>query len=157
MIKVRSAMVVYPYSNIHDLMDDLRYADRQGKRVNIYLPERLNKTNKDFMHNTLILNNMTKVYSEFNRIDMHAKDSREAIKKGTALMRNVRVNMEFENCGTIMHEDISNKYYCTYDDVDDEQNRLFEVNSTVANEFIEAIQTVELTSNKRFCSSSTSS
>jgi hypothetical protein len=61
------ACVIYPYSDIKDILPDLRYAARQEKDVNVYLPKRLNKVDKHIYHTSLNLNNVSHLFEYLSK------------------------------------------------------------------------------------------
>ena len=56
------SVVCYPFSDVEELLPDLRYAKRQGGDIFFYLPNRLNTfKNKAILKNTMNLNAMSKI------------------------------------------------------------------------------------------------
>lgn len=76
LVIAKISAVVYPFSDMEDILSDLRYAARQGKAVNIYLPDRMNKKdNKQVMHGSLSLNNATQQIANIAAIKSYEESS----------------------------------------------------------------------------------
>ena len=64
------SVVIYPYSDIDEIISDLRYASRQGKLSYFYLPNKLFLRGNDNINELSIsLNNISKLISEFSKVD----------------------------------------------------------------------------------------
>ena len=70
-IPIRFSIVSYPYSDVDELLSDLRYARRQGKTINFYLPNRvkLNKDNSNILSNSMNLNYMNRILVSLSDLD----------------------------------------------------------------------------------------
>ncbi len=96
------SVVCYPFSSLHELLSDLRYAKRQGKLAAVYLPNRIHYPGPiDVGRNAMYLNQMSKIL--FNLRSLNADSAnKEEIRQGiaetlTALTKELR----FESAGIV--------------------------------------------------------
>ena len=70
-VPIRFSIVSYPYSDADELLSDLRYARRQGKTINFYLPNRvkINRENTNLLSNTMNLNYMNRIISSLSDLN----------------------------------------------------------------------------------------
>ena len=121
----KAAAVIYPYSDIKDLIPDLRYAIRQSKGVNVYLPERYNAANRNFYHTSLNLNNISKMFEALSKtkidLDEVAKTKANFLKN----MKNLAEHMGFESFGVAIYNENKHRFDVEYEDSQEDQRPLF--------------------------------
>ena len=86
-IPAKYAIVSYPYSTEEYLLSDLRYARRQGKPYNLYLPNRIqnNINEKIVTSNSMNLNYMSKILNKLADLDY----SQESVEDGRNIIKDV--------------------------------------------------------------------
>ena len=83
-VPIRFSIVSYPYSDVDELLSDLRYARRQGKTINFYLPNRvkLNREHNNILSNSMNLNYMNRILvslSELNYDNLNPEHDNQII------------------------------------------------------------------------------
>ena len=70
-IPARYCIVAYPYSSEDSILSDLRYAKRQNKVVNFFLPNRVknNVNEKVLMHTSMNINYMSRILNSLATLD----------------------------------------------------------------------------------------
>lgn len=131
------AMVVYPFSAVHELLPDLRYAKRQNKATNVYLPNRIHvASDVTIGKNAMELNQMSKIL--YNVASLEANETnKQAVRHGMARVFSL-LNSElgFEMSGLIAYHQEVGGFVCL-DHVGNED--IFSIGRTVDKEFLLAI------------------
>ena len=109
------SVVCYPFSDVDELLPDLRYAKRQGGDIYFYLPNRLNTfKNKAILKNAMNLNTMSKIVAPL----VNMKYSLENIQKNKEIVESVvRETLSYFNldyAGIISHDDVKRTYSIAY-------------------------------------------
>ena len=111
-IPIKFSIVSYPYSDVDEIFSDLRYAKRQGKTINFYLPNRL-KTNHEYenvLTNSMNINYLNKIVmslSALNYDSLHVEHDHEIITKA---LDDVSAYLSIDEVAIILYDDILLKY-----------------------------------------------
>ena len=136
-INAKFSMVSYPYSNIDELFPDLRYAKRQGKVINVYLPNRLNMLSESkVIQSSMNLNNASRIVELLSDLKISSKDrnkSLSTIKKALELFNNY---LDIDYSGIFVQNDDDYTFYSVISASKDKP--IYEEGSKVEREFIEA-------------------
>ena len=106
------AIVAYPYSTEEYIINDLRYAKRQNKSINLFLPNRKknNMTRNVLMNTSMNINHISKILSGLSLLDIDSIDLKDFIKKLNELLDELAMYLSIENAG-IIRFDKANKVY----------------------------------------------
>ena len=98
------SIVCYPFSAVRDLLSDLRYAKRQGKLANLYLPNRLHDIGSAKIgRNAMQLNQMSKILFNFAKIETDQTNKQE-VRKGLSEVLNALCHeLDFETAGIVAY------------------------------------------------------
>lgn len=111
LVSARVSVVIYPFSDVPDILTDLRYANRQGMNVNFYFPERINVIERDaVMHGAYSLNRSNQLLARLSSLriaDISNKDLKEVIRKQISTFSSF-INSDY--AGVILRDDRLNKY-----------------------------------------------
>ena len=81
-IPARFSLVAYPYSDVNEIFSDLRYAKRQGKVINFYIPERLSDvSNHRILQSSMSLNMMTKILKTLHDLPLSVSEHEANLAK----------------------------------------------------------------------------
>lgn len=112
-VGAKFAMVAYPYSDVDELLSDLRYAKRQGKIINVYLPRRI----KNSIGGTRILsdsmnhNYMSRILDELNSLNYdytHDNNDKNILNE---LFNDLSIYLDIDAAGILRRDEISDTYY----------------------------------------------
>ena len=109
------AAVIYPYSDIEDILPDLRYAVRQGKAINLYTPERFNKANIQLYHTSLNHNNISKIFEQLAKEKIDVDDyvkSKQALQR---VLKSLGEHIGFETVGIGLFDEHKEKFLIDYE------------------------------------------
>ena len=139
-ILARYAIVAYPYSNEEMILGDLRYAKRQNRPYNLYLPTR-HKSNvgaKLLVNTSMNLNYTSKIITELSHLDYSASnnDKNDAILNG--VIDAIADFLDIDEVGIISYNDSMDNYY-PY--ISSKRSSLFKEHP-IKNEFIEALGSI---------------
>ena len=139
-ILAKYAIVAYPYSNEEMILGDLKYARRQNKPYNLYLPSR-HKSNvgtKVLINTSMNLNYTSKVMEELSHLDYSAANN----DKNDAILNDVfdaiSNFLDIDEAGIIAYNDTMDNYY-SY--VASKRSSLF-TKLPVKKELVEALDSV---------------
>ena len=131
------ALVCYPYSDIHEIMPDLRYAKRQNKDVFFYLPNRLNTLENDaIIKNSMNLNKMSKIMAPLLNMDMGASSVQTNVRDIEMVIKTVAQYFKMDYAGIISYNEVKNIYSIAYQISNDDLPPLSK-DGTIAKEFVE--------------------
>ena len=107
------AIVAYPFSAVHELFPDLRYARRQGKIANLYLPNRLhNLGDANIGKNAMHLNQMSKILYNIATVEA-TKTNKEDVRAAMAkVLQSLCMELNFEMAGIIAYDQEVGDYLC---------------------------------------------
>ncbi|MCQ2087250.1 MAG: EAL domain-containing protein [Bacilli bacterium] len=149
----RVSVVMYPFSDIPDIISDLRYANRQAMNINFYIPDRINKsTNETVMHGSHSLNRSNQLITNLSaiRIDNVEKSN---IKRDIRKMLNTfaaYINADYY--GVIARDDRINKYY-NYIAVNNKESIFQKEGEFINSDFLAAAEQIVDDDNTYFFSS----
>ena len=152
-LNVRFSIVCYPYSNIDELFPDLLYAKRQGKVINLYLPNRLTTLSENMiLQNSLNLNNMSRVLDSLTnlKISTREKDHNNKIIRQT--ISSLVTYLDLDYAGIILFDEVNNSYFSNIH-IHKGKEELFKENSEVTKDFIEALDIAKDEDNSLYFSS----
>ena len=137
----KAAVVIYPYSDIEDILPDLRYAVRQGNDLNIYMPERLNRSNKSFYHTALNHNNIAKIFESLSKTKLDTDHLDETKKDIEAIMHRLGEHLSFEVVGVLVYDRNKDHYKVDYESscTDNPKDFIFTKNGEISNELVNTI------------------
>lgn len=139
-VPARYSMVVYPYSSVHEVFQDLRYAKRQGKMVNVYLPSRRHLKTNATAKSTMYLNQMSKLLRRVESIEA-SRVNKENIRQTVAnVLEDINQEFGFESSGIVAFDSEVNGFVCK-DAVG--KVPLFKVGDTVDASMVKAIASSE--------------
>lgn len=111
LVSARVSVVIYPFSDVPDILTDLHYANRQGLNVNFYFPERTNVIERDkVMHGAYSLNRSNQLLARLSTLriaDISNKDLKEVVRKQLSTFGSF-INADYS--GVIMRDDRVNRY-----------------------------------------------
>lgn len=108
----RVSVVLYPYSDIADIISDLRYANRQGMNLNFYIPERINKVNNDtVMHGSYSLNRSNQLITSLSAIRIHDTEKNNIKRTILNQLKTFAAYVNADYYGVVARDDRINKYY----------------------------------------------
>lgn len=139
-ILARYALVAYPYSNEEMILGDLKYAKRQNKPYNLYLPTR-HKSNvgaKLLINTSMNLNYTSKILTELSHLDYSAvnNEKNDAILNG--IFDAIANFLDVDDVGIIAYNDTMDDYY-SY--VSSKRSSLF-IKHKIDKEFVENLGSV---------------
>ena len=98
-------IVAYPFSAVRDLFADLRYAKRQGKQTNLYLPNRpLSPQEGDVSKNAMHLNQMSKVLLNVASIETDRFNKQTVRKEIASVLSSINAEAHFEVGGIVAYD-----------------------------------------------------
>ena len=108
-------VVCYPFSDIHEIFNDLSYAKRQNENINFYLPNRLNtlQDNK-ILKNSMNLNNMSKILTPLLNLNLGLENSKQNLKEVQRVINEIRQFFSLDYAGIISYNEIKRFYYLSY-------------------------------------------
>ena len=99
------SIVAYPFSAVHELFPDLRYAKRQNKVSNLYLPNRLHSLGDvNIGKNAMEFNQMSKILYNISAIEANPRNKQDVRKSISACLTSLINELHFE-CGGIIAYD----------------------------------------------------
>ena len=121
----KAAAVIYPYSDIKDLIPDLRYAIRQSKGVNVYTPERFNEANKSLYHTSLNLNNISKTFEALSKTKVDLDDIPKTKAQFLKHMKALAEYIGFEAVGMGVYNENKHQFDVEFESTKEDQRPLF--------------------------------
>ena len=99
------AIVAYPFSAVHEMFPDLRYARRQGKIAQMYLPNRLHDLgDANIGKNAMHLNQMSKILFNLSSIEA-TNANKQDVRAGMArVLQALCSELNFEMAGIIAYD-----------------------------------------------------
>ena len=132
----KAAAVVYPYSDIKDLIPDLRYAIRQSKGVNVYTPERFNATDKSLYHTALNLNNISKMFESLTKTKIDLDEIEKTKTNFLKYSKSLADHVGFETIGVGIYNDNKHRFDVEYESSKEDQRPLFGEDGYIDNDFV---------------------
>ena len=135
----KAAAVIYPYSDIKDIIPDLRYAIRQTKDINIYTPDRFNYTNKPLYHTSLNLNNIAKIFESLSKGKVGGEDVGRTKASYQKTLRAITEHVGFETVGAATFNENKHRFEVEYEKSNADQQPLFAGAECVDEEIVKLI------------------
>ena len=146
------SVVCYPYSDVHELVPDLRYARRQNLDIYFYLPNRLATVkNSAISRNSQNLNQMTKMLMPLLNMDMGLKSVKENAKTIESVLKSVSTYFSIDYSGIIGYDDSKNRYRVVYR-ANEGNDTLIDIKGFVEREFIETMDKIRDEDNSHYFS-----
>ena len=134
------SLVLYPYSSVHEIFPDLRYAKRQGKMVNVYLPTRRHLLAETTTKNTMYFNQMSKLLRRIESIEADRGNKQTVRQAVASTLEDVDREFGFETSGIVAFDAEANAFVCK--DVAG-KNTLFSVGDVIEPAFVKALSSVQ--------------
>ena len=111
LVASRISVVIYPFSDVSDIIADLRYANRQGLNVNFYFPERLNKSDTEtVMHGSFSLNRSNQLIANLASLRLNDKGNKELKETIRKQLETFSQFIDADYAGAIMRDERTNKF-----------------------------------------------
>ena len=114
-VMCKAAVVAYPFSEITDILADLKYAAKQNKILSIFLPPYQAKQNDNLLQSTMNLANVTRFLQKFASLTFDEKDLSSNSKKVNKVLSQVTDYYGFETSGLIYYNDAQEKFEVAYE------------------------------------------
>ena len=119
------SVVCYPFSDVQELLPDLRYAKRQGNDIFFYLPNRLNSIkNSAILRNSTNLNSMSKIIAPLSTMKLGFANSAENNKIVESTIKTIAQYFDIDYAGIISLDAVNKRYVISYQANDEEINPL---------------------------------
>ena len=119
------SVVCYPFSDVQELLPDLRYAKRQGNDIFFYLPNRLNSIkNSAILRNSTNLNSMSKIIAPLSTMKLGFANSAENNKIVESTIKTIAQYFDIDYVGIISLDAVNKRYVISYQANDEEINPL---------------------------------
>ena len=133
------SLVCYPFSDVNELLPDLRYAKRQGDNINFYLPNRLSTLKNDaILRNNTNLNAMSRILAPLLNMDMGLQFAKENSETVNSVLRTVSSYFDIDYVGIIGYNEIKKNYRIVFRANENKENGLSK-DGHVENEFVKAM------------------
>ena len=133
------ACVVYPYSDVKDILPDLRYATRQEKVINLYLPKRMNKSDRHLYHTSLNLNNISRLFETLAKSQVGEHNINKNKENYQKILRALADHMGFETVGIAVYDENKHFYKVDYEVSGNNQQPLFLDEGFIENDLVECL------------------
>ena len=147
------SVVCYPYSDVHELVPDLRYARRQNLDIYFYLPNRLATIkNIAISKNSQNLNQMTKMLMPVLNMDMGLEFAKENAKTIESTLKTVSTYFAIDFSGIIGFDDSKNQFRVVFH-ANEGKETLIDKEGFVEKEFVETMDKTRDDDNSHYFSS----
>ena len=139
-IQAKFAVVAYPYSTEDMMLGDLRYAKREGKTFNLFLPQRQrdNVSKNLLLNSTMNVNYSSKILVELNKIDYSLKDNEKNKSTLSSVFNNIIDYLDIDEGGIIVFDKTYETYY-SY--VSSSRSQIFK-NKEISKDLVEGLASV---------------
>ena len=110
-VAAKVAMVIYPYSAPENMFNDLAVAKRSDKPINVYLPNKENKSNTAILYESMNVNQLAKISERLNLLDMSSANEQKEVNRA---LNDVCNYFNFTCVGYANFNRIKNQYFCEY-------------------------------------------
>ena len=104
------SVVIYPYSSVHEIFQDLRYAKRQGKMTNVYIPTRRHFLTDSTNKNTMYFNQMSKLLRRVEAIEPNRTNKEEVRRVMSSVLADINQELGFDASGIIAYDQEVNDF-----------------------------------------------
>ena len=144
------SVVCYPYSDVNELLPDLRYAKRLGESIYFYLPNRLSSLkNIAFLRNSMNINAMSKIIDPLLNMDSGLQFAKENARTIENVLKTVALYFGMDHAGIIGYDDIKREYHIVYRAVGEALSE----NDTIEREFVQVMDDARDNNNSYYFSS----
>ena len=152
-VSARYAIVAYPYSTEDYLLSDLRYAKRQNKALNLFIPIR---TQKNYEQNLLLsdsinLNFISKAFTKISSIEYSAIDDEKSKDTIKELFTDVSDFLSIDEAGIIVFDNVETLSYQSY--IATDNSTIFKHTKHIDPSFVEALDKAKDADNSYYFSS----
>lgn len=137
----RVSVVIYPYSSAASIMDDLKFASRLKKNINIYIPTPQLGLNPMLLENNVITNQITKFIESLSSIKVDAKHIDSSYKHITRLISQVSDYFSFTCTGIIEFDNDSDSFMSRFS-YSPNNSHIFPEGVVVNTDFVNSIHQV---------------
>ena len=133
------SLVCYPYSDVMELLPDLRYAKRQDEDIYFYLPNRLDTIkNLAVLKNSANLNAMSKMIAPLLNMDNGLQFAKENAKIVESVLRNVSAYFDIDYSGIIGYNEFQKNYRIVFR-ANEKESLLYAKDNVIEKEFVEVM------------------
>ena len=109
------SVVCYPYSDVQELLPDLRYAKRQNQDIYFYLPNRLSTLkNVAFLRNSMNINAMSKIIAPLLNMDSGLQFASQNARTIESVLKAIATYFGLDYAGIISYDDVKMEYSVSY-------------------------------------------
>ena len=140
-INGKISVIIYPYSDIDEIVSDLAYANRQGKSINFYLPNKLFlRKNEGISDISLNVNNVGKLLSMISTLKNSPSVEQDKKIIGDALTHLIGY-LNIDEAGLVLYKRDVDRYLVEVNaSLDDRQT--FGINKPVSFTFINSLENI---------------
>ena len=138
-----ASIIVYPYSNLEDVIADIRYANRQGKVINLYIPNKKTSDNDKVLENSMNLNSISRLYELFSAIDVEKNSSQKATAQLQRVISMVCQYFNFDQAGYARFNEFDDLLLSEYAYARGDNKPLFSEGNPIETQFIELIDEIK--------------
>ena len=142
MVLCHAAVVIYPYSRADQILEDLKFATRQNKVLNIYLPNAQLGKNPYFLESDMNSSQMSKFIESFTSLHIEAKNLHSSRHRLNKLINQVADYFCFTCAGLIEFEDDSDSFVSQYS-YSSTNSHIFPEGVTINSELINVLNEVK--------------
>ena len=130
------SVVCYPYSDVNELLPDLRYAKRLGEDIYFYLPNRISTLkNVAFLRNSMNINAMSKMIAPLLNMDNGLQFAKENARTIEEVLKTISTYFGIDYSGIIGYDDVKREYRIVYRAMGEQLSE----NGIIEREFVQAM------------------
>lgn len=134
----RVSVVVYPYSSSESIMDDLKFASRLNKNINIYIPNPQLGTNPNWLLDNANTGQVSKFIESLSSLKVDSLHLDSSYRQVTKLISQVSDYFSFSCAGIIEFDNDSDSFMSKYS-YSAKNSHIFPQGVVVNSEFVESI------------------
>lgn len=138
MASCRASVVIYPYSNPDDIIEDLKFASRLNKNVNIYLPNPQLGANPLWLESNVNTGQISKFIESLSSLKVDARHLESSYRHVTKLISQVADYFSFTCAGLIEFDNDSDSFLSKFS-YSSKNSHIFNTGVVVNSDFIENI------------------
>ncbi len=146
------SMVMYPYSDIDNLFNDLSYAKRSKLPLNFYIPKRKDEKNKKMLVSSLNMNNVFRLQEQISSIDTSPDNYDKNLKLIYEMVKEISNYYNFSCGGCIFFDHEKNGFYSKFSH-SPTNSSIFKDNVRINKEFVNVVVEVADIDNSYYFSS----
>ena len=137
-VNARFAIVCYPFSAEEYMLSDLRYAKRQDKILNFFLPSRTqnNYSKKALLSTSMNLNYMSKMLSRVSILDYDSIDNSKNVTAIKNLFNDIASYLALDEAGIIIYDNVETLKYRDF--LCSDRSMIFKKNNNIDPSLIKA-------------------